>query len=161
MALQIIREEIWAAEIDDRAGGLAEVLGQLADGGADLQAVLARRQPEKPGTGVTFVAGIKGRKPQDAARSAGFSPADSVVGLRIEGPDKPGLGARLTCAIADAGVSMRGLSASVMGNKFVAHLSFDSEEEANRAAKAIKSVNGARPRQRTARRPRRRAAGRR
>ena len=53
---------------------------------------------------------------------------------------KAGLGSRIARAIADAGVNVRGVSAAVVGNKFVAYFGFDSADDAAKAAKAIKSV---------------------
>src|SRR5207249_8682740 len=101
---------------------LDKVLGAVAEKGASLECVIARRNPDKPGTGTVFVAPVKGKKIQDAARAAGLSPAANIATLRIEGADKPGLGHQITKAIADAGVNLRGLSAAVVGNKFVAYL---------------------------------------
>jgi hypothetical protein len=145
MPIQISKADVWAAEIQDQPGGLAERLDAVAGAGASLEFVIARRQPEKPGTCVVFITPIKGKKVQQAARDAGFSPAD-VATLRVEGVDKPGLGARLCQAVADAGVNTRGVSAAVIGNKYVVYFGFDSQDEAARAAKAMKSVNGARKR---------------
>jgi hypothetical protein len=54
-----------------------------------------------------------------------------------------GMGARLTSAVADEGINMRGLSAAVIGNKFVAYFGFDSGAEADRAAKAMKGAERA------------------
>ncbi len=48
-------------------------------------------------------------------------------------------------AIADQRVNVRGFSAAVIGNKFVAYLGFDSSEDADRAARAFKAVDGAAP----------------
>src|SRR5688572_9919165 len=141
MAMNVAKADVWAAEIADRTGGLADVLGELAGAGASLDVVLARRTPVRPGGGVVFVTPIKGAKQQNAARSAGFSPANNIGGLRVEGADKPGLGGRIARAVADAGISMRGFNASVLGNKFVAYIGFDSPEDADRAAKAIKEVD--------------------
>ena len=55
MDLLVERVDVWAATIQDRPGGLARVLATLREAGADLQFIVARRAPEKPGTGVVFV----------------------------------------------------------------------------------------------------------
>jgi hypothetical protein len=140
MALKITKVDVWAGEIPDIAGGLARKLEALADARASLACVIARRQPERPGTGVVFVSPVKGKKAQAAAQAAGLSLASDIATLRVEGPDKPGLGSRLTRAIADAGINLRGLSAAVLGNKFVAYFGFDNDDDASRATKALKSV---------------------
>ena len=71
--------------------------------------------------------------------------------LRIEGGDKQGLGSKITRAIGNAGINAKGVSAAVIGNKFVAYISFDSEEDADKATAALNrlKVNGA-PRKRSA-----------
>lgn len=139
MALQVTKVDVWAGEMADQPGGLARILEELADAGADVECVIARRQPDKPGTGTVFISPISGARAQKAATAAGLSKAANIATLRVEGPDKPGLGGRLTRAVADAGVNTRGVSAAVLGNKFVAYIGFDSADDANRAAKAMKS----------------------
>jgi len=75
-----------------------------------------------------------------AAAVAGLGPTAGVAALRVEGTDRPGLGAKITGAIADARINLRGLSAAVVGGKFAAHLAFDSREDAEKAAKAIRAA---------------------
>jgi hypothetical protein len=116
------------------------VLTALANAGANVECVIARRQEEKPGTGVVFVSPIKGRKVIDAAELAGMQPAANLGTLRVESADKPGLGAKMCSAIADAGINLKGVSAAVIGNKSVVYLGFDSPEDAKRAAKALKGI---------------------
>jgi hypothetical protein len=144
MALKISKVDVWAGEMADQPGGLARVLEGLARAGGSLDCVIARRQPERPGTGVVFVSPVKGKRAPDAARGAGLNQAADIATLRVEGPDKPGLGGRLSRAVADAGVNMRGLSAMVLGGKFVAYIGFDSDSDADRAAAAMKNVDGKR-----------------
>jgi hypothetical protein len=43
----------------------------------------------------------------------------------------------MTGAIADSGINLRGLSAAVLGSRFVAYMAFDSAEDADKAGKAI------------------------
>jgi predicted amino acid-binding ACT domain protein len=59
---------------------------------------------------------------------------------KVEGDDTAGLGGRLTAAIADAGINLRGVSAAVMGKKFVAYLGFDNASDATKAARALKAL---------------------
>src|SRR3989442_13109458 len=56
MKLKITRAVVWAADVEDRPGGLAEKLGALAQVGTNLDFILARRAPESPGMGVVFSA---------------------------------------------------------------------------------------------------------
>ncbi len=86
---------------------------------------------------------MKGRKATAAAAVAGLSPAPGVAAFRVEGTNRAGLGAKMTSAIADAGINMRGLSAAALGSRFVAYMAFDSAEDADKAAKAIKAAGTA------------------
>jgi hypothetical protein len=140
MTLKVTKIQVWAAEIQDAPGGLAKVLGTLAEAGANLSCVIARRQPDKPGAGVVFVTPLSGKRVLAAAQSAGFGEAQRIATLKVEGADRPGLGAQIAKAVGDAGVSMRGLSAAVMGTKFVCHLGFDSEDDAKKAAAALRAL---------------------
>ena len=71
MALEITQVEVWAATIEDRPGGLDEKLDPLAKAGANLEFVIARRTPNKPGEGVVFVTPIEGDAAVEAATAAG------------------------------------------------------------------------------------------
>ncbi len=142
MAMKVTKVEVWAGEMQDQPGSLARMLESLAAARGSVDCVIARRQPDKPGSGIAFMSPVKGKKVQDAARSAGIAPATSIATLRVEGSDKPGLGAKILRVISDAGVNLRGVSAAVVGNKFVAYFGFDNGDDAAKAAKAIKSVNG-------------------
>jgi predicted amino acid-binding ACT domain protein len=138
MSLKVTKMDVWSGEIRDQPGGLAGVLRELAATGASLEMLVARRQPDRPGSGIVFLAPVKGRAAIGAAAVAGLSPTAGVSALRVEGTDRPGLGARMTGAIADAGINLRGLSAAVVGGRFAAYLAFDSREDAEKAAKAMR-----------------------
>src|SRR5439155_1907254 len=130
----------WAGDISDEAGGLAEKLGMLADTGASLEFVIARRRPEEPGKGVVFLSPIQGKPAQNVARQSGLTPAD-VPTLRVEGPDRPGLGAQMLKAASDQGISLRGFSAAVIGRKFVAYIGFNQDQDAAKAASVLKKLD--------------------
>lgn len=140
MALKVTKVDVWAVEIRDEPGALAQVLSAMAGAGATLDCVVARRQPDKYQAGVVFLTPVKGKKPTDAARSVGLRRAEDLATLRVEGPDQRGLGARLTRAVADAGVNMRGVSAMTCGKSFVGYIGFDTAQDADRAAKAIRQI---------------------
>lgn len=131
---------VYSTEIDDRPGSAAQVFRALADSGADLRFVLARRQPDKPGKGILFVAPIRGKKQEEAAHAVSLFPASDLVAVRVEGQNKSGLGHRMTQALADAGINLRGLSAIVSGAKFVALFAFDNTTDADRGLKELRKV---------------------
>ena len=140
MAIEVTRMGVWVAGMKDVPGSLTEKLAALAEAGAQLEFVMARRAPDKPGTGVVFLAPIKGAPQIKAAKKAGLRKSKSLHALRIEGRDKPGLGAKITQALADEGISLRGLSASVIGKRFALHLALDSSADATKAARVLKRM---------------------
>jgi hypothetical protein len=139
MPYTVTKVDMWIGRIEDRMGGLAEKLAPLADSGADLELVIARRQRHMPGKGVVFVGPVLGAKAKNAARGAGLRKASDMVALRVEGPNKPGEGKRMTRLLADAGINLRGLSALVLGKKFIAFVAFDKDADATKAARLLRS----------------------
>ena len=137
MKLKVTRVQVWRATIDDRVGGAADRLDPLKEAGADLEFVFARRTPEQPGAGVVYVAPVRGAKAIRAARAAGYSQPDDIHFLRIEGPNKAGLIGAVTRALADAGISFRGVSAAALGRSGVAYIAFDAAADAARAARVL------------------------
>jgi hypothetical protein len=133
MDLIVERVDVWAATIPDRPGGVSEVLATLRDAGANLQFVIARRASEAPGTGVVFVTPLQGDREIRAAAQVGFNVTQSLHSIRVMGRDTPGIGAELTQKLAEAGINLRGLSASAIGTQFVAYVAFDSLDDANKA----------------------------
>ena len=133
------RVTTWAAAIEDQPGELAAKFRALAVAGVDLEFLIARRAPEKRGTGVVFITPVEGAKQSRAAKAAGFRKTGNLHTVRIEGDDKPGIGARLTREFAEQGLNLRGFSAAAIGNKFVCHVAVGSEAD---AAKAVRIVRG-------------------
>jgi hypothetical protein len=123
------REDVWAAGLDDKPGALAAKLAALTAAGADLDFIIVRRSPEKPGTGVAFVTPLRGDREVQAAALAGFAVTSSLRSVRFEGPNEPGAAGTLARLIGDAGINMRGFSAAVLGTRFVAHIGLDSAED--------------------------------
>ena len=140
MKLKVSKTDTWASTIDDRPGGLADKLAALAKAGANLEFVIARRAPEQRGCGVVFVTPLKGAKQVKAAQAAGFQKTASLHSLRVEGVDKPGAGAKMTKALADAGINLRGFSAAALGKRYVTHLAVDTIQDAARAAAVLRKL---------------------
>ena len=140
MALKATKAQVWAVSIDDRAGGVADKLEPLAKAGANFEMVLARRTPENAGKGMLFVTPVKGAKAMRAAREAGMGSPETIYSVRIEGADRPGLGAKIVRALGDAGISFRGISGVAIGRKFVSYLACDSAEDQANAIAALKKL---------------------
>jgi len=60
--------------------------------------------------------------------------------VRAEGTDKPGLGAKMTQALAEKGINLRGLSAAAIGKRFVAHIAVDKAADATKAVRVLKKL---------------------
>lgn len=140
MAIKVSRSDVWMAVIDDRAGGAAEKLEALASAGADLEVVLARRTPEHPGQGILFAGPIEGAKVTRAAEAAGFRRSDTIHGIRIEGGDKPGLGAKIARTLGQNGISFRGVNAMAIGKNFLSFVALDSADDAAKAVKVLRKL---------------------
>jgi len=141
MPLNVSAQIVWAGDIADQPGGLAEKLGPLAKAGANLEFVIARRRAEEPGKGVVFVSPVKGKRAEDAATAAGLSKAMDLPTLRVEGADQPGIGDRMLRAISGLGINLRGVSAAAIDGKFVTYIGFYRADEASRAAQALRALD--------------------
>jgi hypothetical protein len=134
MGFKLDRVHVWSGEVADQAGGVAAKLAMLAQAGCNLEFIYTRRQADRPGTGILYIAPVSGPMQVRAARAAGLSETDNPVVLRVEGDNQAGLAHRLTQQWALAGLSLQGLMMSVIGGKFVGYASFDNVADSNRAA---------------------------
>lgn len=130
--------DVWAARITDDPGALAGILTPLSKAGADLDFVIGRRSPERPGEGVVFVTPIRGDAEISAAGMLGFNLTSSINTIRVQGENKPGAAATVAERIGRAGINVRGFSAAVIGSRFIAYVGFDTAEDAEKAVHALK-----------------------
>ncbi len=135
--LIVNRVDVWAASTVDKPGGLSGILKGLYEAGADLDFIIARRTPEKPGEGVVFLTPIRGDAEVEAASTLGFNLTSSVAAVRVEGDNVPGAAAGLTELIADAGINIRGFSLAIIGPRYIAYIGFHSIEDADAAVNLI------------------------
>jgi predicted amino acid-binding ACT domain protein len=119
---------------------VADKLAALAAAGANLELIIARRAPEQRGSGVIFVTPLKGAKQIKAADAAGFQKTESLHSIRVQGLDKPGAGAKLTRALAEAGINLRGFSAAALGKQYVTHLALDTAQDAAKTIAVLKKL---------------------
>lgn len=141
MKLNVRRVTVWATVVKDSPGALAEKLAGLTSAGANLDFIVARRNHKKRGTSVIFVTPIIGATQIRAAKKLGFTKTDSLHSIRADGPDRRGLGAKLTGILGDAGINLRGLSAGVVGKRFVLYLAFDRAPDAAKAIRLLRRVS--------------------
>lgn len=140
MRVDVSRVDVWVATLEDRPGGLAEKLETLAAADIDLEFVSARRAPDKPGTGVVFVAPIQGARQTRAARGAGFEKSESLHAIRIDTGNKPGFSAELTKLLADADLNLRGFSGAAITNRALFYIAFDSSADAGKAIRQLEQA---------------------
>jgi predicted amino acid-binding ACT domain protein len=138
MAFSIKPVEVYVADTMNRPGMLARILEALAAAGANLEFVIARRVTEN--TSRAFVAPLKGARVLRAAADVGLVKAAGMHALRIEGPDRPGLGAAITRAIAAEGINIRGLSAASINKRSVCYIAFATKADVSAAMKAARKT---------------------
>lgn len=138
MSYRITKEHVWVCSIPDRADGLAEKLRTLSEGGVDLELIVTRR--DLPGTGLMFVSPLRTVEEIEMAEKVGLSRSDSFMAVRIAGPNAQGVGAKITTAVAHAGISIRGLTAAAIGDKSVTSIAFDSNQDADKAKAALEAA---------------------
>lgn len=139
MALTVTRITLWRREVLNQPGVLASTLEPLARAGVDLRLVMGYRFPEATSRAAIELYPVSGRKATAAAEQAGLSPFDLAC-LFVEGDNRPGLGAAMGRALADAGVNIVFLVSQVIGRRFTAVFGFDDEGLAATATKAIKAA---------------------
>lgn len=144
MALTVKRITLWRREVQNQPGVLASTLEPLASAGADLRLVMGYRFPEDTTRAAIELYPVTGRKATAAAEAAGLQ-AFNLACLLVEGDNRPGFGATLGRALADAGVNIVFLVAQVLGRRFTAVIGLESNEAAATATKLIKASGKARP----------------
>lgn len=138
MAFEISKVDIWVGGLPDRPRALMKRLAVLSEAGANLEFVIARQ--DKRGRAVVFMAPLKGAAQIEAAAEAELSKAARMHALRVEGPNRPGLGELITRALGDEGLNLRGLSAAAIGGRSVTYLRFRNSDDVQRARRALKRV---------------------
>lgn len=139
MAVTVKKLTLWRKEVAHEPGVLAEVLEPLAQAGANLRLVMGYAIPGEPSRAAVELFPISGKKLVEAATAAGLA-ASAIPCLLVEGDDRPGLGAKMARAVANAGVNISFLMAEVIGKKFSAVFGFANDADAATAARAIKAA---------------------
>lgn len=145
MSFKMQRVHVYHAEVEDKPGGIAAKLKQLAESGAHLEYVYSQRSLTKEGVGDLYVAPLTSAGQVAAARAAGLHEVAEPIVMRVEGDDKAGLGGRLTQAWEMAGINLHGLVMTVFHGKFVGYVTFDTPQDANKAATLLAELGTAEP----------------
>jgi hypothetical protein len=145
MSFKMDRVHVWSTEVKDEPGGVAAKLSKLDEAGADLEYVHTQRLPDRPGHGILYVAPLSGLAQLKAAKAAGLHETNEPIVMRIEGDNTAGLAHRLKHAWASAGINLHGAIMTVIGTKFVGFVTFDTVEDANKAARILAEVGHEKP----------------
>lgn len=139
MPVKVKKITLWRKELENRPGTLADALEPVAKTGADLQVVMGYCYPGEHSIAAVEVFPVGGKKPTEAAQSAGLAPA-SIPAVQVEGDNKAGLGHAIARALADAGVNLDFLVAQVIGRKYSAVIGFENDSDAEKAIGVIKKA---------------------
>jgi hypothetical protein len=137
MSYSITRVSVWVGEIEDHPGSLADKLEVLRRAGANLEFVIVRPAAPFSSTGVLFAAPIIGPQQTEAATAAGLRPTESLYGLRITGPDRPGLLAEICRALGSADINISGVSAASLEGNAIFYLRMECDADADRATQVL------------------------
>jgi len=140
MSFKMQRIHVYHTEVEDRPGGIAAILKNLAEAGAHLEYIYSQRSLTKPGMGDLYVAPLTGMGELHAARIAGLHEVPEPIVMRVEGDDSHGLSGDLTQAWEMAGINLHGLVMSVLNGRFVGYVTFDSVADGNRAATILAEI---------------------
>lgn len=136
MAYKVSTVEVWAGDLLNRPGTLARALEALSVAGAQLEFIVARRVTAN--TSRVFVAPLRNTRQKKSAEAVELRKADGMHVVRIEGPDRAGLAARISRALADHDINIRGVSGATIGRKTVLYFALQTAETAKLAMKEIR-----------------------
>jgi hypothetical protein len=145
MSFKMDRVHVWAVEVKDEPGGVAAKLSHLDKAGTNLDYVYTQRLTDKPGHGMLYVAPIVGPEQVKAARVAGMHEVNDPIVMRVEGDNTAGLAHRLKHEWAMANINLHGAILGVLGTKFLGYITFDTVEDANRAARILAELGVEKP----------------
>jgi hypothetical protein len=145
MSFKMDRVHVWAVEVKDEPGGVAGKLSLLDKAKVNLDYVYTQRLPEKPGHGMLYVAPIVGAEQVKAAKGAGMLEVSEPIVMKVEGDNTAGLAHRLKHEWAIANINLHGAILAVIGTKFVGYITFDSVEDANKAARILADLGVEKP----------------
>jgi hypothetical protein len=87
-----------------------------------------------------FVTPLRGDAELKAASEIGFSAANRLHSLRVEGDNVKGLAGKVSGKLGAGGINIRGFSGAVIGKRFVLHIAFDTADLRDKAMRIIKEM---------------------
>lgn len=143
MSFKMQRVHVFHTEVKDEPGGISAKLKPLGEAGVHLEYVYSQRSATKPGMGDLYVAPINGNGHMAKAKASGLHEVSEPIVMKVEGDDKAALGGRLTQAWEAAGINLHGLVMAAVAGKFVGYATFDTVQDANKAATILAELGTA------------------
>ena len=143
MSFKMQRIHVFHTLVKDEPGGIAGKLKPLADAGTHLEYVYSQRSPNNPEMGDLYVGPINNPQQVEMAKSLGMQHVNDPIVMRVEGTDTTGLAGRLTIEWASANISLSGLVMTSFQNYFVGYATFQSVDDANKAATILAELGTA------------------
>jgi hypothetical protein len=140
MTLRIHRVQVWSGEIPDKPGAAAAMLERLTRSGADLEFLMTRPHPSKREASMLFLAPVQGPQQTEAAQAVGLAPTRDFAMLCVESENRPGIGSQVMSLLAVAGINLRGISISTVGDSMAAYLGFDNPDSAALAVQVLATL---------------------
>ena len=137
MKWKVGKADVWMGMAEDKPGALGKILARLSKAGARLEFVFAR--PAGKGSAVFFLAPLKGAAVLKAARSLNIGKTKRMVSFRIRGPDRAGLGAKITCALGAQKVNLCGFAAMAIADQCLGYVGVERKDAA-RTQRLLKKI---------------------
>ena len=137
MLVNVSKVDLWSAVIPDQPGSIAQKLEGLAKAGANLDFIMAWRNPARPDQSVISVSPLAGEAQLQAAAAMGFRRSETSGAVRVEAPNEPGMGYRVTQALAMEGLNLKGISTIVVGNQVGIYIALDTPQDAEKAVRVL------------------------
>ncbi len=137
MLVNATKVDLWSAMIPDQPGSIAQKLEGLAKAGANLDFIMAWRNAAHPDQSVISISPLTGDLQLQAAAALGFRRNDSSGAVRVEAPNEPGMGYRVTQALAMEGLNLKGISTVAVGNQVGIYVALDTPQDAEKAVRVL------------------------
>lgn len=132
MDLVVTRVDVWWAQVPDRPEGLGDLLDSLHAAGARLHSIAIRPDKGARGTSLVYVTPLRGDAQIAAASLLGFNVAHDIHCVEVMGTNRAGVAAEMAQRIGAAGISLRTFSYAALGDRFIAHVCLDRDEDVTR-----------------------------
>ena len=140
MSFNMHKVQVWVGEVPDRPAPLPRSWSCSLRPGPTWRSYSRDRSLTIRRSSLIFLAPITGPEQIEAAQSVGLTPARDITMLCVEGDNRRGIGFQLMSHLAVAGINLRGISISAVGQRFAAYLAFDNPHSATLATQTLATL---------------------